>query len=111
MKKNSIKGIYPGLMVTLSKKNEYFLKSTSDISKDSLLFEIGGKIVNNKYFEDNKEMLKNKNYKYFYFFSGNKYEENKNILILNKGNIAAFLKYGNKEESNVVLKSYVKEND
>ena len=76
-----------------------------------MLFEIGGKIVNNKYFEDNKEMLKNKNYKYFYFFSGNQYEENKNILILNKGNIAAFLKYGNKEESNVILKLYIKEND
>ena len=56
-------------------------------------------------------MLKNKRHKYFYFFSGNEYLENKNLLILDQGNIALFIKPGNSHESNVILKSFAKEND
>lgn len=69
MKKKFLKGIYPGLMVKQEETNEFFIKSTEEINENSLLFEIDGKIINNRYLEDNNKMLKNKNHKYFYFFT------------------------------------------
>ena len=111
IKKNSIHGIYPGLIISKIKKSNYYLKSTNEIRINSLIFEVGGKIVTNKYLDENKEFLKSKNHKYFYFFNSNEYSENKNLLILEQGNIAFFIKPGTQEESNVVIKPYVKEND
>lgn len=56
-----------------------------------MIFEVGGKIVTNKYLDENKEFLQSKNRKYFYFFSGNEYLENKNLLIIEQENISFFL--------------------
>jgi hypothetical protein len=88
-------------------KEGYYIKTTNDFSGNTFLFEIGGKIVNNKFFQENKKLLIERQHVYFNFFSGQTFFENKNILILNKGNIGYFIKQGNNMEVNVLLKAFV----
>ena len=111
MKKNSLQGIYPGLRLEKNQKGEYFIKITDEFKSNTLLFEMRGKIVSNKFFKDNRDILIKKKYVFFQFFSGQNFYQYKNILILNKDNIAFFMKKGNNYESNVNLKAFVKEND
>lgn len=111
MKKNSSNGKYPGLTLVKNMKGGYYIKTIDDFSCNTLLFEIGGKIVNNNFFQENKKILIENQHVYFNFFSGKNFFENKNILILNKGNIGCFIKQGNNLEANVLLKAFVKEND
>ena len=107
MKRNSLQGIYPGLRLDKIKNGEYYIKTTDEFKCNTLLFEIGGKIVSNKFFEENRSSLIKKKHVYFQFFSGRDFYD----LILDKGNIAFFIKKGNNYESNVFLKAFVKENE
>ena len=49
-------GFYNGLKLSRVNDNTYIIIATMDITKNTLLFKIGGEIVDKEYFENNKNL-------------------------------------------------------
>lgn len=111
LKSKTNKGFYYGLKLLKLEKNNYKIITKIDIPKNTLLFEIGGEIVEKEHFNTNQNFIYSIKYKCYIYCEGNEVGENYYLLQKKYANISYFLINSTTDEPNVEIKNFVnKEN-
>lgn len=100
-------GYYIGLALSKIQEKIFVIKTTQDIWKNKLLFEIGGEIVSKDYLIKYKKELGSKALCYFKYCEGIEEESKLYILLREYANISFFLKETKIFKPNIIIKDFV----